>query len=345
MDAIYTYSMEQEVARRNRYQLGDGQKMDTAGGFAPPLQRALRTEGRTAQELWHQDTQRLPELERTLGSAGVAGDPWDMVEVLLDNARFPVNVAQADGIFRFNLTTSQQDASGAAYVWRRLAAVREIAVQPFSWPTLPAPQQTMLTNRAEVTLLIREISNRAPASDVGVRHHFRGRLSTWETTALMFHRSAAQADIVDAIARSIAACAEFYNSRIELQPPVNLDSLTLEIRRGERLVNFLPFRMTVGVTIVSGVANGSSITRTDGAAIELEADQTICFESDVVDGTTGAVRISAGAAVSVFAASVGATALLTGTITSNAVTATYTVAVPARRVQIALKFVTARVQD
>ena len=103
--------------------------------------------------------------------------------------------------------------------------------------------------------------------------------------------------------------------------------------------------MTVSVTIADGVANGSSITRTDGAAIELEADQTICFESDVVDGTTGAVRFSAGAAVSVFAASVGATAFLAGTVLSNAVTATYTVAVPARRVQIALKFVTARVQD
>jgi hypothetical protein len=334
-------------SRRGRYQLGDPQKMPATGGFAPApqAQQALRAEGLSAHELWREDARQLPGPDRTVGSAGVPGDPWDMVEVLLDNARFPVNVAQTDGVFRFSLTTSQQDACGAAYVWRRLAAVREIQVEPFSWPTLPAPAQVMLTNRAEVTLLIRELSNRAPASDVGVRHHFRGRLSTWETTALLFHRSASQADITDAINRSVAARAEFYNPRIELQPPVNLDTVTVEVRRGERLVHFRPFRMTVTVEINSGVADGSSIVRTDGQPIELEASQVVCFEEDVVDGTTGAVYVAAGAGVSVFAASVGATALLSGTFTGNPVVGARTVAVPARRVQIAMKFVTARVLD
>lgn len=324
---------------------GRAEEVQPEDGVAPPaaLTQALVAEGEAAAAAWREDTGMLPRLERTLGSAGVYGDPWDTVEVLVDNARMRKNVSQEDGVLSVSLSTSAVvDAVGTAYVWRRLAAARSCRVLPFSWPTVPEEPKAMMTNRAEVSILIRELATRAPASDVGIRHHFRGRLSTWETAALLFYRGVVPDAITEAISRSIAAQAQFYGDTIQMQPPVNIDTLSLEIRRGERLVNFRPFRLTVAVVLD---ALGDTITRVDGQKIELEQGQEVVFESDVVDAA-GLRVYQAGRIAVVGADSTGAAATLaTGGVGQAGAAGTCDIAVPARRVQIAMQFSVARIDD
>lgn len=351
---------------RNRFDLGPppARRVGAAGrtvrreGAAPPRRAqyseellggsALAEERARAAEFWRHEVNSLPGAEQARGAAGVYGGEWDLVEVVLDNARLPRDQSQADGVLRFRLTTSQHDASGSAYVWRPLAAARACRIMQFSWPTLPATVPALRTNRAECSVLVRELSNRAPAGDVDVRHHFRARLNAWEPAALLYYQNVTPSDIQDAVTRSIGAQAEFYNDRIEMQPPVNLDQLTVEVRRGDRVVNFRPFLLSAVFDLSHG---GTKIrmSRADGAAHELEAGQEVYFEQQPADSAGAAItEFAAGNAVAVetvVSSTVVEFATLIAPYATGATATAYNVAIPARRLQICLQFSVARLEN
>lgn len=241
-------------------------------------------------ELFDHDSARFapPGPDGTRGGAGVRGEEIDHVYVLVDNARLNPGDGPSDGVFRFNLSDLPTEAPNTLYVNRSLAAVKSVRIDEFSWPTLPA-QAAPKTNRKEVSALIREISQRACVHDVRIKSHFRGYISMKER--LMFLHSTkittgatGEEDSITQISnefdRDIGGIVKWYQDATLMEPPVNLRTLELELRLGDRAVVFQPYR----IRVVFSKANPSIITMADGSAHNLL--------DSVFDGTTVIVDVA-----------------------------------------------------
>lgn len=304
------------------------------------------TNAATSLAEWRKGIASLPGAEQARGAAGVYGSEWDVVDAIVDNARGERNQVVTDGVMKFTLTdTPPGEGDGLIYVWRALVAVDKITIDEFSWPTLPA-QAALKTNRAELSVLLRELQPRAAAAATGDRSHFRGRLSVWEPTSYLYFQSAS---ITDAMSRSIGARAEWYRNAIECNPPVMLNSLTLEIRRGGQVVTFQPYRLSVNFDFADGAGSGNSkiqMSLDNGEAHNLEAGMNVYFETAVTDGSSATVTEFA--ADTVVAVETVTSATVVEFATSNAAYATtsgpFHVLIPARRLQVGLQFRVARVE-
>lgn len=301
-------------------------------------------------EPWRRQLGQRPGIETARGTAGVDAGKWDRVTVFADNAKLPVGESQV-GRMSFNFTTTPTEAEKMLYVPRALSAVRNVRILQFNWPILPSSSlPAMKTNRAEVGVQIAELSARRATSFAGVPAHFIGDLNSAETVELLSYQSASAATITDAINRSISAKALFYNDSLALAPPVNLESLTLDISRGGQRPTFLPFRISVTFDF-SGAATTMSLA--SGAAHGLEAGMKIVFAEAVVDGagtpaTVTEFAVDSEIAIDAIGGSPATTAsFTTGDIDPAGYTGTspaVTVLVPARRVQVGFEFEVARME-
>lgn len=323
---------------------------------------AARRGAEESAEKWRDNITEPARQQLAKNSAGVSGSGWDTIDVVLDNARLPRDEGAADGILRFNVSAAASNEASTITVVRRLAAVRSCRIMPFSWPQ--TPNAAMLTNRAEASFFIQELRSRATAGDLNVLANFRARLNAWEPAALLYYQMIDDAEgggafdddpIVSVVTRSIGAQVEFYNDVIEMHPPVSLDTITLEVRRGDRPVNFLPFRhaayIHVDESTIGGVtANYYHLSLTSGDEHNFELGQEIYFEQDVADTTISTTPIFAkntsekialllpGDVIVAFAKAVDPAYV--GLIVSNV-----KIAVPARRVQISFQFSVARLDS
>jgi hypothetical protein len=334
---------------KNRFELGRRSRPTngsmTKAQLPPSVTGSQFPRGNTLAA-WRESITQGPGLDSAHGAAGVYGGEWDSVDAIIDNARGERNKIVTDGVMKFTLTdTPPGEAPGLIYVWRPLVAVDKITIDEFSWPTLPA-QTAMKTNRAELSVLIRELQPRAAAAGTNDRSHFRGRLSVWEPTSYLYFQSAS---ITDAMSRSIGARAEWYRDKIRCNPPVMLNSLTVEIRRGGQLVTFQPYRLSVNFDFADGAGSGNSkiqMSLDNGEAHNLEAGMNVYFETAVTDGSSATVTEFA--ADTALAVETVTSATVVEFATSNAAYATtsgpFNVLIPARRVQFGLQFRVARVE-
>lgn len=283
-------------------------------------------------------------MERATGVSGVRGHDRTIVNLLLDNARMPRDQTQSDGVMKFSVLSASGGAGdNQVYTPKELAAVHRIRVHEFSWPTIPGTTYPK-TNRSEVSLFIKELHGLAAEAFTDEPTHFRGRLSVVESVQLLYYNSKL-AGISDTILHSLQAQAQWYTDTIYAEPPVNLESISVEVRRRGVPVSLRPYRVTLKTSSLTPADQTVQLRRSDDAAHELAADMEVYFEVDLVDND-GTVLM---------AADTSATITLVDTIdftieaTTAPTTATaassnsFNALIPERRLQIGLEVELTRV--
>jgi hypothetical protein len=294
---------------------------------------------------WREAGRARPRADASRGGGGVAGDEWDRVYVLADNARLPRG--ESAEVLRFQIvnTPVAGTADRVISVPRALAGVRSVKIDSFTWPTLPSPP-AMKTNSAQVSVLIEQLAGRGAAlggTGAGAASHFRGELVMAEPAAYLYYQSVS---IADALARSIGARVRWQRDEVVFAPPVSLEALSLVVMRGDRRLTWPPYRMAVDLSFVQNVANTTTISLAGGAEHGLEVGMLVYFEATPVTAAGGTVtELAADTAVAITAVS-STTATLAPTIAS-ATTSTASgvnVLIPARRLQIGFEMEVARVE-